>query len=481
MRLASKIFATSALVVAVLVAVGVLSLRAVDRLVAVNRAITEQSVPALRTIAAVRDATLSLARLETRAVVLQDARYAALWDERAARVGDGLQQLREFVRTGPETKRLAETMAAFDAYRAAVGQERVLLLRGDQAAALHLAETEARALAERVEGSLDRLVEATHAGVLSAQADAARLEARTWTWVLGGLAAAVVLALAGTAWVAARLTRSLRALSGATRAVSAGSFREPIEAGGGDEVGDLARAFNAMAGELRRLDETKQEMLAAISHELRSPLTSMREAAHLLGDGVPGPLNPKQARLVLIIGRSSDRLLRLVNQILELSRLRAGVLPLARRRVDLDRVVTRAVEELRAQAEEAGVTLTGERVGQEFACLGDDDRLVQVVVNLVGNAVRFTPRGGAVTVKLIDAGAEVEIQVEDTGAGIPAAALPHIFESYRQAHHDRGGTGLGLAIVGGIVQAHGGRVTAESQEGKGSRFTVLLPRAGTTP
>jgi signal transduction histidine kinase len=135
------------------------------------------------------------------------------------------------------------------------------------------------------------------------------------------------------------------------------------------------------------------------------------------------------------------------------------------------------VDELRPQADEAGVILTRERVGQNFPCLGDDDRLVQVVVNLVANAIRFTQRGGSVTVKLIDAGAEMEIQVEDTGIGIPAAALPHIFESYQQAHRDRGGTGLGLAIVRGIVLAHGGRVTAESQEGKGSRFTVLLPRA----
>jgi signal transduction histidine kinase len=108
--------------------------------------------------------------------------------------------------------------------------------------------------------------------------------------------------------------------------------------------------------------------------------------------------------------------------------------------------------------------------------LGDEDRLVQVVVNLLANAVRFTPVGGRVTIRLIDAGPECEIQVEDTGVGIPASELPHIFESYRQAHPGKGGTGLGLAIVRGLVQAHGGRVTAESQEGKGSRFTVLLPR-----
>jgi signal transduction histidine kinase len=201
----------------------------------------------------------------------------------------------------------------------------------------------------------------------------------------------------------------------------------------------------------------------------------VREAAHLLRDGVPGPLNAKQSRLVTVIGNSTDRLLRLVNQMLELSRLRAGVLPLAQDTVDVARVVGRAVEELRPQAEEAGVNLTRERVGQHFDVRGDEDRLVQVVVNLVANAIRFTPRGGRVTVALIDAGSEVEIQVEDTGVGIPSAALSRIFDSWRQAHSDRGGTGLGLAVVRGVVLAHGGRVTVESQEGKGSRFTVLLP------
>src|SRR6185295_15215609 len=118
------------------------------------------------------------------------------------------------------------------------------------------------------------------------------------------------------------------------------------------------------------------EFFATISHELRSPLTSVREAANLLGDGVPGPLNPKQQRLVNIVGSSSDRLLRLVNQILELSRLRAGMEAIRRERVDVDRVSERAVEELRPRADEAGVTLDRERVGGWFVVTGDEDRLM---------------------------------------------------------------------------------------------------------
>ena len=121
------------------------------------------------------------------------------------------------------------------------------------------------------------------------------------------------------------------------------------------------------------------------------------------------------------------------------------------------------------------MTLECERLGTDFSYRGDEERLHQLVVNLGANAIRFTPRGGRVVARLIDAGTEFELQVEDTGVGIPAEALPHIFDAYRQAHRERGGTGLGLAIVRGIAEAHGGRVTAESHEGKGSRFTILLP------
>jgi signal transduction histidine kinase len=150
---------------------------------------------------------------------------------------------------------------------------------------------------------------------------------------------------------------------------------------------------------------------------------------------------------------------------------------LERKPLDLAILVDRAAEELHPQAEEAGVALERERYGSHFAYLGDEDRLHQLVVNLGANAIRFTPRGGRVVVRVIAAGPEFELQVEDTGVGIPADALPNIFDPYRQAHRDRGGTGLGLAIVRGVASAHGGCVTAESREGKGSRFTVLLPRS----
>jgi signal transduction histidine kinase len=364
---------------------------------------------------------------------------------------------------------------AFDQYRQVVSAEQARLLAGPARAA-GPPDAAGAQLAEQVEAALDALQQATRARVLRAQTEAARLEQRTWTGVVIALAAALGLALVATAMIALRITRSLRRLSAATSAVASGSFREPIPVAGRDEVAVLAASFNTMAERLRQHDEMKEEFFATLSHELRSPITSVREAAHLIADGVPGPLTPKQRRLVDIIRRSTDRLLRLVNQILDISRLRAGLLPLERAPVDLDWLAAQAVEELRPQAQEAGVTLERERLGARFTVVGDEDRLLQVLVNLLANAVRFTPAGGRVTVRVVDLDPECEIQVEDTGVGIPAAELPHVFESYRQAHLGKGGTGLGLAIVRGLVQAHGGCVTVESQPGKGSRFTVMLPR-----
>ena len=475
MKLASKIFLGSALVIVVLVGVGILSLRAVGHLAAVNRDITLRVLPTLSRASAAHDAVLALVRLETRFLVLGDVRYAALWDERAGRVREDLAALRPLVRTVREQALLDVAASAFTRYVAAVDEERRLLQLRQRAEALRLAETDARSLADQVGRGLEDLMAATHRGAEEARAEAAQLEQRTWTGVLVALGCALALALGATAVLAQRLARRLRVLGEATAAVAAGSFRDPIPERGADEIAALAHSFNAMAVNLRQVDQLKESFLATVSHELRSPLTSMREAAHLLNEEVAGTLNPKQARLVAIIGDSTERLLRLVNQILDLSRMRAGRLPLARRTLDLSQVAERGVNELRPQAAEGHVAVSVERVGQNFEAAVDEDKLVQVVINLVANAIRFTP-AGRVTVRVVDAGPEVELHVEDTGVGIPASALPRIFEMYQQAHGQRGGTGLGLAIVRGVVEAHGGRVTVESQEGKGSRFTVLLPR-----
>ena len=468
MRLSYKVFMTSALVILALVTVATWSLLAISRLVDVNRGIATQSLPALRMGTSLRAQLGGLTRTE------MDARPAAgepaqkAWNDRAARMAKDFDLLRSFLGTEEERSQHQEATVAFAIYRrlAAMGPG---------------LDAERRFAADRTGAHLDRMLGATYGALEEAQIEARQLEGHTWNTVFWALLASLAAALATTAFLAVHLTRSLSRLSIATAQLADGAFTHPLPVTSRDEIGELARSFNRMAERLREVDHLKEEFFSHISHELRTPLTSVKEATHLLLERVQGPLTAKQGRLVDIIAASSDRLLRLVNQVLELSRLRARLPPLERRPVDMEKIVVRALEELRPQIEDKGLVVGRATSGSDFALQGDEDWLLRVVVNLVGNAVKFTPHGGAVTVGLIDLGPEVEIVVEDTGIGIPAADLPRIFDPYKQAHRGRGGSGLGLAIVKGLVETHGGRIEVDSEEGRGSRFLVRLPRDGAPP
>lgn len=465
MRLSHKVFVTTALLILALAGVGTWSLLAISRLVDVNRAIATQSVPALRMATSLREQLTGLARTDDSARPGAAEGARRIWNERAARMTKELSLLGAFLGTEEERSQHQEATVAFSTYRRLTGMGPGL-------------GAERRAAAERTGAHLDRLLGATYGALEDAQLEARELEAHTWNTVFWALLASLTTALMTAGLLTAYLTRSLRRLSVATGQLADGAFIEPLSVRSRDEIGGLARSFNRMAERLREVDNLKEELFSHISHELRTPLTSVKEATHLLLDRVPGPLTSKQGRLVEIIAGSSDRLLGLVNQVLELSRLRARVLPLERRPVDMEKIIVQALEELRPQIEEKHLAIARTTGGSDFGLQGDEDRLLRVMVNLIGNAVKFTADRGAIMVGLTDLGDEIELLVRDTGIGIPAGELARIFDPYQQAHRGRGGSGLGLAIVKGLVEAHGGRVSVESEEGQGSCFVVVLPRRG---
>jgi signal transduction histidine kinase len=486
MRLAVKIFLANLLVILVLLGVAVWTLAEVARLISADRQVAVRSADALRVAASLRERVAEAHRLELRALVFADREYGKVPQYEALRIQQGLDLLGAFLATDAEREAWREANGAFVQYRAAVVKSREARARGQIDQASRLLESEGRVEAARVTAALERLTDMTSAALNESQRRASsalglvqtevtRLRDRTWLAVGVALVTAVLVALAGSAFLAVRMTRSLRRLAAGTTALAEGSFR-PVPVESGDEIGALARSFNRMAARLQEVDALKERFYATVSHELRSPLTSAREAAHVLRQGGPGPLTEKQEKLVSIIHVSTDRLLRLVSQVLDVSRLSAGLLPIERRWFDVERAARRAAKEMRIQAQERGVQVRYDGVPAPIEVFADEDRVVQILVNLLGNGVRFTPAGGAVTLRIHDSGADVELQVQDTGIGIPPGTLPLVFERYRQAHAGYGGTGLGLTIVRGLVEAHGGRVAVESEEGKGTRFTVFLPR-----
>jgi len=225
------------------------------------------------------------------------------------------------------------------------------------------------------------------------------------------------------------------------------------------------------------LDRLKDEFISTVSHELRTPLTSIRGALGLLSSGMLGPMNDKASNLLRIALTNSDRLVRLINDILDLERIQSGKEPLAFRKVQLGLIVRQAIDGMAPVADAAGVQLIHDTTQVELG--GDADRLLQVVTNLLSNAVKFSPPNSTVSVMMRPGTSGVTLSVIDQGRGIPADKLEAIFGRFQQVDasdsRQKGGSGLGLAICRTIVQQHSGRIWAERNPVRGSTFRVFLP------
>jgi two-component system sensor histidine kinase GlrK len=234
-----------------------------------------------------------------------------------------------------------------------------------------------------------------------------------------------------------------------------------------------------MSQRLKELDYIKADFFASMSHELRTPLTSIKEGTGLLLDGVGGATTEKQQKLLGIITEESNRLISLVNTFLDLSKMEAGMMHYDFESAYIEPLIKRALAEITPLMEAKQIQLESALDGPMPAVRIDPERILQVLRNLMGNAVKFTPKGGVVSIVAKTRDGIVEVSVKDSGPGIPAESLGSIFEKFSQGSHatanNRQGTGLGLAIAKNIITSHGGNIWAESQLGGGSKFVFVLP------
>ncbi|MFB1484554.1 ATP-binding protein [Corallococcus sp. RDP092CA] len=249
----------------------------------------------------------------------------------------------------------------------------------------------------------------------------------------------------------------------------------PVHGETGDVVG--ATLILQDVTRLRRFDELKNDLVATVAHEFRTPLTSLRMAIHLMAEGVVGQVTEKQADLLFAAREDCERLQGIVDDLLDLSRIQAGRLQLDVREVRAEALVEQALAAQRALAEDRGVRLSRFLSPDLETVRVDPDRLQLVLGNLVGNGVKHTPRGGEVAVRVSREGTHARFEVRDTGEGIPAQEQARIFERfYRAPGAPTGGAGLGLSIARDIVQAHGGELGVVSAPGQGSTFWFTLPQ-----
>lgn len=302
-------------------------------------------------------------------------------------------------------------------------------------------------------------------------------------WI-GGIVA-VIVALGISVVMARQITLPLRNLTLAAKNIAGGDLSQRVQAGTRDEIGELASAFNSMAESLARNEQLRRNMVADIAHELRTPLSVIQGNLEAILDGVVEPTTEN----VSSIHEETLVLARLVSDLRELSLAEAGQLKLQKEPTDLAEVVRKAVSKYRPEADEKRINLDFQVAGELPVVSVDPQRVSQVIGNLLSNAVRHTGAGGdvCVSVRLSDGAGTafgqqnplVVVSVADTGGGIPAEELPFVFERFYRLDKSRsrssGGSGIGLAIVKHLVEAHCGKVWAESEVGKGSVFSFSLP------
>jgi signal transduction histidine kinase len=296
--------------------------------------------------------------------------------------------------------------------------------------------------------------------------------------LLAALAAGIV-AIVVSLLLARGVIAPLRILSKASGRIAEGHYDERVQTGSSDELGQMAHSFNQMAEKLEQVETMRRQLIGDVSHELRTPLTAIKGSMEGLMDGVL----PATSETYQQIHQEADRLARLVNDLQELSRVEARAYPLDIRPVQIAVLMQITLKRFSNQAQAKNILLHADLPADLPHVMADEARITQVLTNLVGNALQYTPEGGDVSITAFDQGDEIKVSVIDTGIGVPAEHLPNLFTRFYRADKSRsrqagGGSGIGLTIARHLVEAHGGRIWVESEgEGKGSNFAFTLKTA----
>lgn len=433
-----------------------------------------------------------------------DPGYASRVEEMRDAFTRGLEEVRLLRLSAKENEEIARLLRLWVQFlQASSRQEQAFRSRSPQRLEAELANQSALFDALRIQ--TQSLIRATRLAIQSQAEESARAGQRAERISWAAATATLVVSLLVSFWVVRSISRPLHYLTEGTRAVAQGKFSYRLDETGKDELAQLARDFNSMTRRLNELDEMKKDFVSHVSHELKSPLASMQETIRLLLDQIPGPLTEQQRRLMELSLQSGNRLFSLIGNLLDLSRMEAGVTEYEIRAHDLAALVRTVLGEFEVQVREKGLCLEAQLPEQPVLVECDGDRIIQVIGNLLGNALKFSPPGGTIRVRLSHVaempgnvpeawrdklsgpahGARFAlVSISDSGPGIPAAEKEKIFEKFHQLKQTKKiagkGAGLGLAIGRTIVEAHRGAIWVEDNPGGGSVFCVALGAGAVT-
>jgi two-component system sensor histidine kinase GlrK len=496
MTITTKIIAAFGILLALMIAILAYQVAMIYRLLTINNELSHLDVRAA--LVAVELLRLSdlVEENAQKYFLLKDPDYRARSMEFAEEFAVSLQEMPHFSHSAADQAEIDQLAVDWKKFQQVFAeQERIEPQKAFEEVPAALTES-LKLLRAQCERVFDITQSAIAQGMETAARTSQRAEIVSWSAALAALAVAGLVSL----FMVRSILDPLRQLTAGTKAIAAGRFNYRLDVSGKDEYAQLASDFNRMSERLDELDQMKKDFISHISHELRTPLASLQESINLLLSEIPGPLTDRQRRFLQLGVQSGKRLSGMLSNLLDLSRMEAGVMEYELITQDLTLLVRNVMEELESQVHEKQLQLRVEVPGAPLHAKCDADRVSQVLGNLVGNAIKFSPPGGEITVHLsweprwpaqlpkvyrellpaADCAAGFAVlAVADSGPGISETEKEHIFEKFHQikgAPRMAGqGAGLGLAISRTIVQAHHGAIWVESNPDGGSIFYVALP------
>ena len=456
----------------------VLSLRSLEHLYETSRLLRDREFAASMLLGSFRERTDNARRSEIALLFIHDQKSAT----RMQREIDGLVSLTDSLDRYRLDLSATQIRSSLDSLRAAARDEYEQASAGHGTVAEMISQKRTRPAIASVDSALGASAMTLRNRTRQRVADATSETLNAERLVAGALPIALLMALAIGIRLLRSVSRPVYALERGMHAIAEGDLSHElgIAPNQKEEFGRLAISYQAMARQLAELERIRAEFVSVASHELKTPINVIIGYLELLQEGIYGDVAPKQKEVLQTITKQANTLTRLVKRLLDISRFEAGGGKIDVREVDLTRFLTTLESSFSVLANQRDISFTvdhGEDLPRQV--YWDEDRINEVLGNLLANAFKFTPRGGKVALAVGAPENEVVIILFDTGAGISAEQLPHIFDKFFQADNQAQaatkGTGLGLAIAKEIVEAHGGQITVESQLGEGTTFVVTLP------
>jgi len=455
-----------------------LSLRSLEHLYETSRLLRDREFAASLLLGSFRERTDDARRAEDALLFIHDEKSAA----RMQREIDGLVSLTDSLDRYHLDLSASQIRSSLDALRSAARDEYEQASAGKSTVAEMISQQRTRRAIASVDSSLGVSATMLRNRTRERVVDATNETLNAERFVAGALPVALLLALAIGIWLMRSISGPIYALDRGMHAVAGGDLSHELGIPPSEqtEFGRLAASYHTMARQLAELERLRAEFVGVASHELKTPINVIIGYLELLQEGIYGQLTDQQKEVLRTINKQADTLTRLVKRLLDISRFEASGGKIEVREVDLRRLLNNLKSSFSVLASQREIAFTMScAAGIPDKVCWDEDRINEVLGNLLSNAFKFTERGGKVSLSVAPTDGKVVTTVADTGAGISAEQIPHIFDKFFQADNQAAaatkGTGLGLAIAREIVEAHGGQITVQSRVGEGTTFAVTLP------